>query len=86
MTTLRDLLLDSRDGEWGQGEPFIGGYEVSVIRGTDFASTKIGRTDTVPVRVLSEKHLQRKRLQPRDIIIETAGGTKDQPTGSKLYS
>lgn len=85
MTTLRDLLLDSRDGEWGKGEPFAGGHQVSVIRGTDFAATRIGVIEKVPVRVLDEKHLRRKALQAGDIIIETAGGTKDQPTGRTLY-
>lgn len=85
MTTLRDLLLDSRDGEWGKEELFAGGHQVSVIRGTDFAATRIGATEKIPVRVLDEKHLRRKALQAGDIIIETAGGTKDQPTGRTLY-
>lgn len=85
MTTLRDLLLDSRDGEWGAGEPFPGGVDVSIIRGTDFAAARTGTTGKIPARVLDEKYLRRKALQPNDIIIETAGGTKDQPTGRTLY-
>ncbi len=85
MTVLRDLLLDSRDGEWGKGEPFAGGQWASVIRGTDFAAARTGDVLGVPNRVLEERHLRRKVLTPNDIIIETAGGTKDQPTGRTLF-
>lgn len=85
MTVLRELLLDSRDGEWGKGEPFDGGHWSSVIRGTDFAGARMGDVSNVPVRVLEDRHLRRKTLAPNDIIIETAGGTKDQPTGRTLY-
>lgn len=85
MTVLRELLLDSRDGEWGKGEPFDGGHWSSVIRGTDFAGARIGEVSNVPNRVLEDRHLRRKVLAPQDIIIETAGGTKDQPTGRTLY-
>ncbi len=85
MTVLRELLLDSRDGEWGKGEPFDGGHWSSVIRGTDFAGARMGEVSNIPNRVLEDRHLRRKMLAPNDILIETAGGTKDQPTGRTLY-
>ncbi|MBN9478917.1 MAG: restriction endonuclease subunit S [Bordetella sp.] len=84
MTTLRPLLLDTRDGEWGKGEPAEGRVEMHVIRGTDFAAVREGQTDGVPVRYLEQRHADRKRLQPWDIVFETAGGSPDRPTGRSI--
>lgn len=81
MTTLRPLLLDTRDGEWGKGEPGGDRTEMRVIRGTDFAALREGQVDTVPTRYLERRHADRKRLQSWDILIETAGGSPDRPTG-----
>ena len=84
MTTLRDLLLDSRDGEWGKGEHFENSVEMAVIRGTDFDAVRVGSLERVPVRHLATRHAARKALRNWDIIIETAGGSKDRPTGRTL--
>ncbi len=35
-TTLRQLIMESRDGEWGQSDAFQNSVEMTVIRGTDF--------------------------------------------------
>ena len=32
-----DLLIDSKDGEWGDGAPGVGFVAADMIRGTDFA-------------------------------------------------
>ncbi|MEZ0083785.1 restriction endonuclease subunit S [Bradyrhizobium japonicum] len=80
-TTLRGLLADSRDGEWGKGEFAQGRLEMRVIRGTDFPDIRQGEFGNVPVRYLEQKHADRKRVQLDDILIETAGGTADRPTG-----
>jgi type I restriction enzyme S subunit len=79
--TLRDLLLDSRDGEWGKSEQFDQSVLMHVIRGTDFEDARLGIVDDIPVRHIAPRHAARKLLQPWDIIIETAGGSKDRPTG-----
>lgn len=84
MTTLRPLLLDTRDGEWGKGEPAEGRVEMRVIRGTDFAGVREGQIDGVPLRYLEQRHADRKRLQPWDIVFETAGGSPDRPTGRSI--
>ena len=55
-----------------------------VIRGTDFENVKLGAFDNVPIRFIPEKIAQRKKLQPFDIIIETAGGAKNRSTGRSL--
>lgn len=81
MTTLRDLLLDSRDGEWGKGEPFDDSVLMQIIRGTDFEDMRQGTVDRMPVRYIAPRAAARKALRPWDILIETAGGSKDRPTG-----
>jgi type I restriction enzyme, S subunit len=80
-TTLRELLFDSRDGEWGQGDPGEGRVKMHAIRGTDFPDIREGNFDAVPVRYLETRHADRKRLQLNDILLETAGGTAGRPTG-----
>lgn len=84
MTTLRPLLLDTRDGEWGKPEPADGRVKMRVIRGTDFESVRVGQVENVPTRFLEERHAERKRLQPWDIVFETAGGSPQKPTGRSL--
>ncbi|WP_104664743.1 restriction endonuclease subunit S [Ensifer adhaerens] len=82
---LQDLLEYTRDGEWGKGEPGDGLVEMAVIRGTDFGAVRYGDFSSVPTRFIPEKIAGRKVLQPGDILLETAGGTKDQPTGRTVY-
>ncbi len=83
MTTcvLKDLIDVSRDGEWGQGEPFDDSVEMLAIRGTDFEDARFGVLDTVPRRHVARRIAERKMLQPWDLLIEAAGGTKEKITG-----
>jgi type I restriction enzyme S subunit len=81
---LRDLLLDTKDGDWGKGEPTDGYAPVHVIRGTDFAPARLGHVGGVPLRHFSQKTMHRRLLRPEDILIETAGGSRDRPTGRSL--
>jgi len=81
---LRSLIAESKDGEWGKGEPFEQSVEMSVIRGTDFSDVRVAHIDSLPVRFIPERIAIRKTLQPFDILIETAGGSKDRPTGRTL--
>lgn len=78
---LKDLLLVTKDGEWGKAEPDSDLVEMATIRGTDFDSVRVGDSNGVPTRYIPKRIADRKRLQPRDILIETAGGSKDKPTG-----
>ncbi len=78
---LKDLIALSKDGEWGKGEPFGDSVEMSAIRGTDFEDVRFGRTENTPRRHINKRHADRKILQPWDVIIEAAGGTKKQITG-----
>jgi type I restriction enzyme S subunit len=83
-TTLRQLIMESRDGEWGQSDSFPNSVEMAVIRGTDFERVRLGSLDGVPVRYVSRHIAERKMLRSYDIVIETAGGTKGRSTGRTL--
>lgn len=78
---LKDIIAVSKDGEWGQGEPFDESVEMFAIRGTDFEDVRFGVTATIPRRHIAKRHAERKLLQPWDVLIEAAGGTKNQITG-----
>ena len=78
---LKDLIALSKDGEWGKGEPFDDSVEMLAIRGTDFEDIRFGSTTSTPRRHIAKRHADRKLLQPWDVIIEAAGGTKNQITG-----
>ena len=81
---LRDLLLTTKDGDWGKELPEKGLVPHRVIRGTDFPGVRIGDTKSVPVRYLSEATVHRRTLMPDDILLETAGGSPGLPTGRSL--
>ena len=82
---LKDLLVLTKDGEWGKGEPADGLSAMTVIRGTDFSDVRLGRLNEAPTRYIPIHIAERKKLQPTDILIETAGGTRDQPTGRTVF-
>jgi type I restriction enzyme, S subunit len=81
MPVLKDLLLESKDGEWGKGDAAPDTRPMIVIRGTDFERVRLGQWDDLPQRHIVRRIADRKRLKPLDILIETAGGSKDRPTG-----
>ena len=78
---LKDLIAISKDGEWGKSEPFEDSLEMLAIRGTDFENVRFGDTASTPRRHIPNRIAKRKTLQPWDVIIEAAGGTKNQITG-----
>jgi len=82
---LVNFIVISKDGEWGKSEPFDDSVKMRVIRGTDFALVREGDWSTVPTRYLSRKHAELKSLIDNDILIETAGGSRDRPTGRTLF-
>ena len=79
-TPFESILADSKDGEWGEGEEAPGLRQCLVIRGTDFADLD-NPSKEFPLRWIKSYIVDRKRLQPGDIILEAAGGTSTQSTG-----
>ena len=75
-----DLLLETKDGEWGEGQEAPGHVLCDVIRGTDFADLHSPSIE-LPQRWIPEHLVERKALKAGDILIETAGGTAKQSTG-----
>ena len=84
LAPLRDLVAYTRDGEWGAGEIDVNLIPMRVIRGTDFNAVRRGSMANVPTRYISPEVCARKTLKPWDILIETAGGSKNRPTGRTL--
>jgi type I restriction enzyme S subunit len=82
---LKDLLILTKDREWGKGEAADNFVEMLVIRGTDFEAVRYGDFSSVPTRFIPEHIAKRKQLQANDVLIETAGGSKGQPTGRTLF-
>jgi type I restriction enzyme S subunit len=81
---LRDLLITTKDGDWGKETPAEGLVPYRVIRGTDFPSVRLGDTSSVPVRYLTDSTVHRRTLAADDILLETAGGSPGRPTGRSL--
>ena len=80
-TPLGSLIEFTRDGEWGSEHPRVDSVEMLVVRGTDFARLRVGELNEIPRRHIERGASERKQLQLDDVLIETAGGTKDQSTG-----
>jgi type I restriction enzyme S subunit len=83
-SALRDLLVHTRDGEWGADAPSKGMVPMRVIRGTDFDAVRLGSLADVPIRYIAADVAERKSLCSWDVLIETAGGSKGRPTGRTL--
>lgn len=75
-----DLIAETKDGEWGEGQQAPGHVLCDVIRGTDFASLHAPGIE-LPQRWIPEHLVSRKSVRANDILIETAGGTAKQSTG-----
>lgn len=82
-TAFESLLVDSKDGEWGESAPAVGLRETFIIRGTDFPDLNNPSAD-FPRRWIKDHLVDRKQLRPGDLILETAGGTSTQSTGRSV--
>ncbi len=78
-----DLLLETKDGEWGDASSGVGLREVLIIRGTDFEDIDNPSAE-FPQRWVKDHLVERKQLRAEDIILETAGGTSSQSTGRSV--
>lgn len=82
---MRRLVSHAIGGGWGQDSPGDSTEEVSVIRGADFPSVRLGDISHLPVRWEARKKLAPRLLKPGDIILEISGGTSDRPTGRTVF-
>jgi type I restriction enzyme S subunit len=81
---LRTLIEETRDGDWGPQHEAPGSVPCRVIRGGDFPDVENGAVSGVPLCYLKPSSIARRTLQPNDIVIETAGGARERPTGRVL--
>ncbi len=79
-TLFADLILETKDGEWGESYQRSGYQLCEVIRGTDFSDLNSPNRE-LPLRWIADQFVERKQLMTGDILIETAGGTAKQSTG-----
>ncbi len=82
--SLRDLLITTKDGDWGKTTPQDGYVPYRVIRGADFPNVRVGNISAIPLCYLNPSTVERRTLIANDILIETAGGNRDRPTGRTL--
>lgn len=86
-SALGDLVEDTIGGLWGNsftGQQKPDEVDVIVVRGADFRNWDTRRAlDAVPRRI-PVRSLERRRLQPGDLVIEVSGGSPAQPVGRVL--
>ena len=59
---LRELLITTKDGDWGFESPQQGFVPYRVIRGADFPDARSGDITTTPLRFLDENTVNRRTL------------------------
>lgn len=85
LAAIGELLEDHVGGGWGAEEADdIHTEAAHVIRGTDIPPARYGVTGSVPFRFHKPNNLARRALKRGDIVLEVAGGSKDQPVGRSL--
>lgn len=84
--TVGELLAFSIGGGWGNDEETeTFSIQAPVIRGTDIPDLRTtGKYQHLPVRYHKESNHISRQLQVGDIVLEVAGGSKDQPVGRAL--
>jgi len=83
MVQLEQLLSDTITGEWGQD--CNNNLGVKVLRTTNFTNQGIIDYSKVVIRDISSNKVEKKKLLPRDIILEKSGGSDNQPVGRVVF-
>mgnify|MGYP005748635373 CR=1 FL=1 len=79
---LGTLLEHHIGGGWGEEtESEVFPVAAYVIRGTDIPDVRASALGRSPLRYHKESNFRTRKLQPKDIVFEVSGGSKDQPVG-----
>jgi type I restriction enzyme S subunit len=79
------LIESALGGDWGEDVPTDEEQApVVVIRGTDFDDLRMGKPLRAPRRFITHGSLQRRKLQPGDIVVENSVNAKTRCAGSVL--
>lgn len=83
---LADLVDDTIGGLWGNppDSDSPGETDVLVIRGADFRDWNTRRALDAVQRRIAIRSLERRQLQPGDLVVEVSGGSPAQPVGRVL--
>lgn len=79
--SVKNLMRESKNGDWGKDKQENDNTKVFCIRGADIDALN-GQSDKLepPIRYIEKNHLNRL-LKPHDLIIEISGGSPTQSTG-----
>ncbi len=80
---LGEVVEEIDSGDWGS-ENLIehkNSVRCYVLRGTDFNQISRNSITNCPIRYLSWKSYQQRKVLHGDLLVEISGGSKDQPTG-----
>lgn len=80
---LSDIIDVSFSGEWG--DDVVEGSGVYVIRTANFTNEGFLNLTSIVRRNIDSRKVEKKRLLPGDILLEKAGGTKDNPVGRVVW-
>jgi type I restriction enzyme S subunit len=75
-----ELLVHDIGGVWGK-EPGVEAVDVSVVRVADFRDNGSVSLESAPLRSVTRKQLDSRRLVPGDILLEKSGGGPNKPVG-----
>jgi len=76
-------IAEFKNGLWkGKKEPFV---TVKIIRNTNFTKDGTINLSDVAEHPVEKRHLEDRRLQSGDIILENSGGGPTQPVGRVVY-
>ena len=84
--TLRELFIGVKSGDWGK-DVSEGNYceEVTCLRGADIPATNLQQKYKAPIRYITKKNFESRRLVEGDLVIEMSGGSPTQSTGCVAY-
>jgi type I restriction enzyme S subunit len=84
--TIRHVVKDIVSGDWGKesNAEHPNWVRCQVIRGTDFPAVATGQFADVPERYVRPSSINKRQLQPDDMLVEISRGSKRQPTGRIL--
>jgi type I restriction enzyme, S subunit len=84
--TLADLVVDTIGGLWGSAPNTTKPEEIDVlvVRGADFRNWRDRRALVAAPRRIPLRALERRQLNPGDLVLEVSGGSPAQPVGRVL--
>lgn len=84
VTSLRELIAVSKNGDWGKSENGSGHIKTYCVRGADINGLNGLTGFDPPVRYIESSHANRT-LKSDDLVVEISGGSPTQSTGRMAH-